>query len=84
MIFQLLRNGSAVDTFEQYGGANTVDHNVFSLCLTLYGKALAAGETFTITVQTSTQHNNTGSNAGQDTQASPTWTQSKVNVLRIN
>jgi hypothetical protein len=83
MIFDLLKGGSTmVDTFELYPGANTVDNNnVVSLCLTLYGEALV-GETFTLRVSTNTQGGTSGH--GQDTQASPAWTQSKVKVLRVN
>jgi hypothetical protein len=81
-IFGLHRGSLMVDSFEQYFGSNPDDINTFSLCLTLYGKALAAGDVFTLRVTVSGA--NIYTNHGQNTQVTPPWTQAKVNVLRVN
>jgi hypothetical protein len=77
IVFELRRGSSGmIDSFEQYMGANPDDsNNVASLCITLYGEALAAGNVFTVNVR--------AANREQATQESPAWTQGKANVLRI-
>jgi hypothetical protein len=86
ILFQLQKNSTLVDSFEQYPGANTNDSNVCSLFFTLYGEALTAGETFRLVVTPSSMNTNSTfkDGSGQDTQTTPAWAQAKVNVLRVN
>jgi hypothetical protein len=73
---QLLRGSTLVDSFEYYSGLNPSDNdNALTVCFTLYGEADNAGNIFTVTLST---------NRNVYTQTSPAWTQSKVNVLRVN
>jgi hypothetical protein len=76
--FYLYKGSAVVDQFEQYVGANATDISSFTVCFSFYSTAVA-GDVFALYVR---QQN--GPKRPISTQATPAWTQSKVNVLRVN
>ncbi|MDR1356985.1 MAG: hypothetical protein LBJ58_04870 [Tannerellaceae bacterium] len=74
--YRLLKNGAYADEYETYVTSNGTDAGHFSTCFTLYSRA-NAGETFTMRARPSYY---------MDTEVNPAtpWTQSKVNIWRLN
>jgi hypothetical protein len=81
--FYLYRGAKEVDTFEQYAGSNSYDMNVFSACFALYSEA-EKGDVFTLRLVPGFYNGSAGTTGALTTQTAPPWTQSRVNVLRIN
>ena len=74
--FYLYKGSTTVDQFEQYAGFNSTDVTSFTVCFSLYSTAVA-GDVFTLRLRQA-------SDRDMDTQAGPAWTQSRVNILRVN